>query len=265
MDSITYWLDCAGRYPLLPTEELLRLAKKRDNYEEGSPGYVRIINKICLHNLRLIPTIVKGYMRSRGLRYGKDETSLDLLQLGYIGLRRAAEKYDASRGYAFSTYAAPWIRQSVYRGKPFMDNTVYIPENILVEIQYVKKHGKRSASKTGTLKDSTMNMARYAQGVGSIDIRVSDLGANGKGESTFAELLSDEHKVLGEDDRYSDRRGELRDLLSKAGVQPKVADMVMEYLRVGRLTTAARRAGIPEKEARGIYNKALEKLGKIDY
>ena len=77
------------------------------------------------------------------------EVTCDLLQQGYIGLRRAAEKYDASRGYTFSTYATNWISQAFSRWHNTHDRAVYIPENSMTELLYRRRHGKPSKSKNG--------------------------------------------------------------------------------------------------------------------
>ena len=58
-DPIQAWLNAAGRFPLLPQTEMIRLAKKRDTLEPNSKAYIKIINKICEHNLRLVPNVVR--------------------------------------------------------------------------------------------------------------------------------------------------------------------------------------------------------------
>ena len=112
VDPIQLWLNAAGRFPLLPSVEMIRLAKKRDTLEPGSAAYVKIINKICEHNLRLVPNVARKYLSKRKGLSMRSEVAGDLLQQGYLGLRRAAEKFDATRGFAFSTYAYSWIYSS---------------------------------------------------------------------------------------------------------------------------------------------------------
>ena len=81
-DSIQSWLNSAGRFPLLPKTELIRLTKKRDTLEPGSKAYIKIINKICEHNLRLVPGLVRKYLSKRTGYHMNSDVTNDLLQQG---------------------------------------------------------------------------------------------------------------------------------------------------------------------------------------
>ena len=112
--TISKWLDNAGRYPLLATDAVLEIAKCIQELPEGDPTRTRLINKLVKHNLRLVTRFVKSFMKTSHQKWGSPET-VDYLQVGAMGLMRAAEKYDPRKGYAFSTYANHWIRSAVSR------------------------------------------------------------------------------------------------------------------------------------------------------
>ena len=190
-DPIQSWLNAAGRFPLLPKTEMIRLAKKRDTLEPGSKAYIKVINKICEHNLRLIPGIVRQYLNKRVGYTMNDAVASDLLQQGYIGLRRAAEKFDPSKGYTFSTYANNWIRQAFTRWHNSVDRTVYIPENTICELLYRRRHGQPSKSKNGRIGEAILNSASRSLKVSSIDVRLGD-----DEDGMLSDLLSNENRIL---------------------------------------------------------------------
>lgn len=128
-DSVTYWMNQAGRVPLLTETQVLRLSKIIHTQGQDSPAGRRAISKLVRHNLRLIPMVVRSLVR-KGRRYRSDEQSIcDYYQAGVFGLHRAACLYDFSRGYKFSTYAFMWIRQAVQRHQYAMNLPIYVPES----------------------------------------------------------------------------------------------------------------------------------------
>jgi RNA polymerase sigma factor (sigma-70 family) len=109
-ESISFWLDNAGRYPVLTQEQLSLIYKRMEKLEEGSPRYTKLLNKVVNSNLRLVARIVVSYMKTKACKRWGSVDSLDYLQAGSIGLIQAAKKYDPRRGYKFSTYAFNWIK-----------------------------------------------------------------------------------------------------------------------------------------------------------
>lgn len=140
--SITQWLNAAGRKPPLPRHRFDEIAKEIQSMDESDPRRVKLINKLVEHNLKLVVMFVNRFMHSKGAkRWGSEET-LDYLQVGAIGLRRAVEKYDPTRGYCFSTYAQHWIRSFVGRYNYREMSPINIPENSARAAFSYLKHGK---------------------------------------------------------------------------------------------------------------------------
>lgn len=138
MEDIQAWMDSAKRYPLLPAREVLRLAKIIQSPDTSDAARQRAVSKLVRHNLRLIPKIVRQLTDSKcSYNYG-DSNTVDLLQQGAIGLQRAAELFDPTRGYAFSTYATPWIKQAVRRFANNNYSPIRIPENTLKDYFQLK-------------------------------------------------------------------------------------------------------------------------------
>lgn len=139
--DISIWLDSAGRLPLLPKEEVTLIAREIQSLPEDSPRRRKLVNKLVDHNLRLVVRFVKGFLGSRcHNRWGCPET-VDYLQVGAMGLVRAAELYDPTRGYAFSTYANHWIRSAVSRYNLKTTTPVSVSESASRELIFFKRNG----------------------------------------------------------------------------------------------------------------------------
>ena len=126
-DSVKIYLQQIGRIPLLSSEEELAVAKeiKEKNSQEAK-------EKLVNANLRLVVSIAKKYI-GRGLSF------LDLIQEGNLGLMRAAEKFDYTKGYKFSTYATWWIQQAITRGIADKSRTIRLPVHMIETISRIKK------------------------------------------------------------------------------------------------------------------------------
>lgn len=166
-DAMRDYLEAISRYPLLTTQQEIQLARKIAQYMElrdnpsPTPAEQRLIKAglkaratMVNCNLRLVVHIAKRYTGRI-----KSMDMLDLCQEGNIGLQRAAEKFDASRGYKFSTYAYWWIRQSLKRAIDSKERMIKIPIHMIdrtfkalqIETEYMKEHG-RKPSKTELAK-----------------------------------------------------------------------------------------------------------------
>ena len=255
---IQSWLNAAGRFPLLPKTEMIRLAKKRDTLEPGSKAYIKVINKICEHNLRLIPAIVRNYLSKRVGYNMSSEVASDLLQQGYIGLRRAAEKYDATRGFTFSTYASNWISQAISRWHNSHDRTIYIPENSMCELLYRRRHGRPSGSKNGKIGDAVLSAAARAVEVTSIDKRTGDCDDD---TVTIADLMCDDNRVLSNKSQPEGRAElQLKELMAECLIKPRTQDIVLAYAKRGRMSTVASRLSLSPKHCQNLYQEAVRDM-----
>ena len=124
-DPVRLYLKEIGKYPLLTTEEEIALAKQ---IAEGTPEeQAAAKKKLSEANLRLVVSIAKRYV-GRGMLF------LDLIQEGNLGLIKAVEKFDYTKGYKFSTYATWWIRQAITRAIADQARTIRIPVHMVETI-----------------------------------------------------------------------------------------------------------------------------------
>lgn len=120
-DPVRMYLKEIGNVPLLSTEEEIELAKRVEEGDEAAK------KKLTEANLRLVVSIAKKYV-GRGMPF------LDLIQEGNMGLMKAVDKFDYSKGYKFSTYATWWIRQAITRAIADQARTIRIPVHMVETI-----------------------------------------------------------------------------------------------------------------------------------
>lgn len=252
-DPIQAWLNAAGRYPLLPVSEMLRLAKKRDSLEPGSKEYLKIVNKISEHNLRLVPNVVRRYLAKRTGFSMRSEVTNDLLQQGYIGLRRAAEKFDATRGFAFATYAYSWIFQSITRWHNCNDRAIYVPENTMTEVLYRRRNGRPSNSKNGRIGLESLTAAARTLDVASLDRKI-----NSEEDTPLSELIGEDN-LLYKNEEVDEKRGErmLRELMTECDINPRSQEVVVSYARRGRMSVVAAKLSLSPKHCQNLYQEAV--------
>ena len=125
-DPVKIYLKEIGRVPLLTPEEEIELAERM---AKGDP-YAR--KRLSEANLRLVVSIAKRY-GGRGMQF------LDLIQEGNLGLIKAVEKFDHTKGFKFATYATWWIRQAITRAIADQARTIRIPVHMVETITKVKK------------------------------------------------------------------------------------------------------------------------------
>ena len=128
-DPVKVYLKEIGRVPLLTPEEETELALK---IQAGGPDGEKAKQRLSEANLRLVVSIAKRYV-GRGMQF------LDLIQEGNLGLIKAVEKFDHTKGFKFSTYATWWIRQAITRAIADQARTIRIPVHMVETINKVKK------------------------------------------------------------------------------------------------------------------------------
>jgi RNA polymerase primary sigma factor len=169
-DSMTWYLASIGREPLLtPAEEIelgnqvqvmmQLLEEKREDYSDHERKLLRVgrrsKERMMRANLRLVVSVAKKYQ-------GKGLELLDLIQEGSLGLERAVEKFDPTRGYKFSTYAFWWIRQSMTRAIACQSRTIRLPVHLSERLSLVRKASMDLAHKLGAMP----NRQEIAEAVG---------------------------------------------------------------------------------------------------
>lgn len=125
-DPVKVYLKEIGRVPLLSTDEEVQLAIKIGEGDEKAK------KRLTEANLRLVVSIAKRYV-GRGMHF------LDLIQEGNVGLIKAVEKFDYTKGFKFSTYATWWIRQAITRAIADQARTIRIPVHMVETINRLKK------------------------------------------------------------------------------------------------------------------------------
>ena len=135
-DPVQVYLKEIGRVPLLTPEEEVELAERM---AKGDPAARKRLSEA---NLRLVVSIAKRYV-GRGMQF------LDLIQEGNLGLIKAVEKFDHTKGFKFSTYATWWIRQAITRAIADQARTIRIPVHMVETINKVKKVSSQLLHKNG--------------------------------------------------------------------------------------------------------------------
>ncbi|MBR3145209.1 MAG: RNA polymerase sigma factor RpoD [Clostridia bacterium] len=125
-DPVKVYLREIGRVPLLTTEDEIELAKQIADGNENAK------KRLTEANLRLVVSIAKKYV-GRGMSF------LDLIQEGNVGLIKAVDKFDYTKGFKFSTYATWWIRQAITRAIADQARTIRIPVHMVETINRLKK------------------------------------------------------------------------------------------------------------------------------
>ncbi|MDO4831795.1 MAG: RNA polymerase sigma factor RpoD [Clostridia bacterium] len=135
-DPVKVYLKEIGRVPLLTPEEEIELAIRISEGDEAAK------QKLAESNLRLVVSIAKRYV-GRGMQF------LDLIQEGNLGLIKAVDKFDFTKGFKFSTYATWWIRQAITRAIADQARTIRIPVHMVETINKVKKTSSLLLHKNG--------------------------------------------------------------------------------------------------------------------
>ena len=135
-DPVRMYLKEIGKVPLLTTEREKELAERMAEGDEEAK------NELVEANLRLVVSIAKRYV-------GKGMFFLDLIQEGNLGLMKAVDKFDYTKGYKFSTYATWWIRQAITRAIADQARTIRIPVHMVETIHKVSRYQRQMLQELG--------------------------------------------------------------------------------------------------------------------
>ncbi len=264
-DSVRIYLQQIGKIPLLSTPEELKIAQKiQEEHSEIAK------NMLVNANLRLVVSIAKKYI-GRGLSF------LDLIQEGNMGLMKAAERFDYTKGYKFSTYATWWVQQAITRAIADKARIIRLPIHMIESLSKIRKttidlttelgrapSKQEIAYRLGLSVNKLTSLVKSAQSTISIEAP-----ANQKEDSTkIADYIVDESTITP-DSRVSQENlfEDIRKMLSQ--LSPKERDVLI--LRYGLDNNGTKKTldeigsqyGVSRERIRQIENRAISKLKKL--
>ena len=258
-DNVRMYLKEIGKISLLSLEEEQELSKRVAEGDEQAK------NILAESNLRLVVSIAKRYV-GRGLLF------LDLIQEGNIGLMKAVDKFDASKGYKFSTYATWWIRQAITRALADQARTIRVPVHMVETINKMARIERQMtlelnreptdqelAKKMGLSADKIVEIRKISQDPVSLETPIGE-----EDDSHLGDFLADERTMSPEEfATYEILKDELREVLDTLTVREKE---VLE-LRFGlfdgsshTLEEVGKQFKVTRERIRQIEAKALRKL-----
>ncbi len=258
-DPVKVYLKDIGKIPLLSADEETRLAKLMSDGDEDAK------TKLSEANLRLVVAIAKRYV-GRGMQL------LDLIQEGNLGLMKAVEKFDYTKGFRFSTYATWWIRQAITRAIADQARTIRIPVHMVETINklsrtnriLVQKLGRdptpeEIADEMGLPVERVVEIQRISQDPVSLEMPVGE-----EEDSHLGDFLEDEKSKAPQD--YAEA-GMLREQLAAVLNTLTPREEMVIRLRYGlddahprTLEDVGKEFGVTRERIRQIEAKALRKL-----
>ena len=196
-DPVKIYLKEIGRVPLLTSEEEIQLAEKMSSGNEKDAKKAR--KRLAEANLRLVVSIAKKYV-GRGMSF------LDLIQEGNMGLIKAVEKFDYTKGYKLSTYATWWIRQSVTRALADQARTIRVPVHMVETINKMSKMQRKLTLELGyepsvtelaealdMTEDKVMEIMQIAREPASLETPIGE-----EDDSNLGDFVADSNAVTPE-------------------------------------------------------------------
>ncbi len=264
-DSVKIYLQQIGKIPLLSSEEEHEVARKIKDEN------CNLSRKILINaNLRLVVSIAKKYI-GRGLSF------LDLIQEGNMGLIRATEKFDYTKGYKFSTYATWWIQQSITRAIADKARIIRLPIHLIDSLTKIKKETIDLTTKLGRVPtkqevaDSLgLSLKKMNSIIKSAQSTISiDTPTNQKDDANkIIDYIVDE-STMSPDSRVSDENllEDTRHILDQ--LSPKERDILI--LRYGLDNDGNKKTleeigsiyNVSRERIRQIENRAISKLKKL--
>ena len=291
-DPVSWYLATIGRIPLLTPAEEIELGNQVQAMmqltedgtrtfedEELTSKQKRILrigrrakSRMMKANLRLVVSVAKKYQ-------GKGLELLDLIQEGTLGLTRAVEKYDPTRGHRFSTYAYWWIRQGLNRALSTQSRTIRIPVNVNEKLTKLRAAKARLMQRNG-LSPSGEQLAEFMEipiaevedllacELRSVTVSLQGVVKSKSDPSELVDVLPSEELPPMERAELAERTASVWSLLAKANLTPKEHTVVT--LRFGldgtnewrTLAEVARHMNCSREYCRQVVQRALRKLRK---
>jgi len=278
-DSVRTYLKSIGKYPLLTSAEEIELAHEIQVMlhppADLNPAELEQIRKrgqlakqkMIRSNLRLVVALAKKYQR-HGLEL------LDLIQEGSLGLERATEKFDPTKGYKFSTYAYWWIRQGITRALSNQSRTIRLPIHIIDKLNQIKRARWELLQELGRnptqteiagrlelepeLLQKICSAARTAK-TGSLNVHVGDDQSTELGELLEDKQNAAPEEILGEELL----RDQFKEILAEL-TQNQQRVLILRYgLNDGvyrSLNYVGQQMGLSRERVRQIEQSAITKL-----
>lgn len=262
-DSIQIYLKEIGQYPLIQAAEEKELAKR---IEVGDDEARKLLARA---NLRLVVSIAKKYVGR-----SPDLTLLDLIQEGNLGLFKAVDKFDQSKGFKFSTYATWWIRQAITRALADQSRTIRVPVHMVETIaKYKQIHRRLSqdlgrdpmpeeiAVEMGVEVDKIYTIEKIDQSTISLE---SPIGDGEDDKSSLGDFLADD-KILSPDQEASRRilTDQVQEILNDLSEKERRILEMRHGLNDGiqhTLEEVGKKFGVTRERIRQIEAKAHEKI-----
>ena len=259
-NSMKLYMREMGKIDMLSADEEHRLAVLVANGDQDAR------NQLVEANLRLVCSLAKHY-QGCGLTYQ------DLIQEGNIGLIKAAEKFDAEKGFRFSTYATWWIKQAISRAIADQARTIRVPVHMAENVNKVKKierqllaelqHEPTNAEIAKVMKMSEEQIAEiksYMTDTTSLDIQVGDDDDG----TTIGSFVEDTHFVNPADAYAEAANGEMVDMVLST-LSDREANIIRMRFGIGQdramtLEEVGKEFSLTRERIRQIEAKALRKL-----
>ena len=258
-DAVRMYLKEIGKVPLLTGTEERELAIRMEQGDEEAK------KKLCESNLRLVVSIAKRYL-NRGLSF------LDLIQEGNLGLIKAVDKFDYTKGYKFSTYATWWIRQAITRSIADQARTIRIPVHMVETInklirisrQLLQELGREPTSEEiakemGITVEKVREIKKISQDPVSLETPIGE-----EEDSHLGDFIPDDDVPAPvEAAAYSMLKEQLMEVLDTLSEREKKVLMLRFGLEDGRprtLEEVGKEFNVTRERIRQIEAKALRKL-----
>jgi RNA polymerase primary sigma factor len=266
-DSIQMYLKEIGKYPLI------KAAEERELAQRIAAGDEEARNLLAQANLRLVVSIAKRYSTRSA-----DLTLLDLIQEGNIGLYKAVERFDWSKGFKFSTYATWWIRQSITRALADQSRTIRIPVHMVETISKYKQIFRKleqemgrsplpeeMALEMGLEIDKIHMINKINQSTSSLE---ESVGSGDDDKSTLSEFIADD-KILSPDKEASRRilADQVKEILADLSIKEQKIIEMRYGLIDGinhTLEEVGREFGVTRERIRQIEAKVHDKMRSND-